>query len=350
MKDPLRIPVTEMSQAGEARRRAVPLCRHLHFTDGAIGRVSLIVTEMATNLAKYASGGELIIRPLEMDHVMGLEMLSIDTGPGMTHPSRNQRDGFSTAGSSGTGLGAIMRASTEFDIHSMPGRGTVILSRYRPDRMEDHLAAQPVDVGAVCLPMMDEDPCGDGWAAAHSARRSIFMICDGLGHGIAAAEAARKAELLFRKHLMQPAEKLLEILHAGLRDTRGAAVAVAEADHENHAIHYCGIGNISSRIIDGEIEKNMITQNGIAGHQLRKILNFSYPWKDSDLLVMHSDGLQTRWRLADYPGLASRHVSVIAAVLYRDFKRGRDDLTVVVARNRAGRFSGKPQGEVPEAA
>ncbi len=50
------------------------------------------------------------------------------------------------------------------------------------------------------------------------------------------------------------------------------------------------------------------------------------------LLVMHSDGISAKWDLASYPGLASRHPSLIAAVLYRDFRRRTDDATIVVAR------------------
>jgi hypothetical protein len=47
----------------------------------------------------------------------------------------------------------------------------------------------------------------------------------------------------------------------------------------------------------------------------------------------------SRWSLEDYPGLAARDPAVIAGVLYRDFSRRRDDVTVVVAaepRNQDG--------------
>jgi len=50
------------------------------------------------------------------------------------------------------------------------------------------------------------------------------------------------------------------------------------------------------------------------------------------MLVMHSDGLTARWSLAAHPQLATRHAAVIAAVLYRDHSRRRDDATVLVAR------------------
>jgi hypothetical protein len=76
----------------------------------------------------------------------------------------------------------------------------------------------------------------------------------------------------------------------------------------------------------------MVSRNGIVGHRIRTIQEFTYPLHKEALLVMHSDGLATRWGLDRYPGLAKRHPSLIAGVLYRDYRRIRDDVTVVVAR------------------
>jgi len=49
------------------------------------------------------------------------------------------------------------------------------------------------------------------------------------------------------------------------------------------------------------------------------------------VLIQHTDGLGTHWDVDRYPGLLGRSPSLIAAVLYRDFNRGRDDVTVLVA-------------------
>jgi len=334
MKDLLKIPIEEISRPGEARRLAVSFCRLLNFSEVDIGRVSIIITEAATNLARHATGGELLIRSLECGGVRGLEILAIDRGPGMANPGRCQQDGVSMAGSPGTGLGAIVRTSDEFDIYSEPGRGTVMMSRYWAARLPRDLLARPLKIGIVCLPMADADPCGDGWAVEQERRRSLLLVCDGLGHGLEAAEASREAERLFRNHRARPVPEMVEVLHAGLRSTRGAAVAVLEVDHVHAVARFCGIGNIAARLITSSGERNLVSHNGIAGHEARKIQEFTYPWDDSGLLVMHSDGLATKWRLADYPGLGLRHPSVIAGVLHRDFKRGRDDSTVVVAKKR----------------
>jgi len=66
--------------------------------------------------------------------------------------------------------------------------------------------------------------------------------------------------------------------------------------------------------------------------EVRKIAEFNYPWSSQSTLIMHSDGLMRRWNLQLYPGLSQRHPSLIAAVLYRDYNRDHDDVTVLVAK------------------
>jgi hypothetical protein len=76
-----------------------------------------------------------------------------------------------------------------------------------------------------------------------------------------------------------------------------------------------------------------VSLNGSAGHEgRRRIQEFTYPWPDDALLIAHSDGLITRWRLDVYPGLEQRHPGIIAGMLYRDARRERDDVTVVAMR------------------
>jgi hypothetical protein len=124
-------------------------------------------------------------------------------------------------------------------------------------------------------------------------------------------------------------------MHAGLRPTRGAAVAVAELVPSERAVRFAGLGNISGAIAGPTDAHSFVSHNGIAGHEMRKIQEFTYQWPVGSLLVMHSDGVSARWDLGRYPGLASRHPSVVAGVLYRDYSRGRDDALVVVVRATA---------------
>jgi hypothetical protein len=75
-----------------------------------------------------------------------------------------------------------------------------------------------------------------------------------------------------------------------------------------------------------------MSHNGIAGHEARRIQQFSVRWPSSGTLIVHSDGISAHWKLDAYPGLARCHPSVIAGILYRDYRRRADDATVVVTR------------------
>ncbi|OLB97884.1 MAG: hypothetical protein AUH30_09400 [Candidatus Rokubacteria bacterium 13_1_40CM_68_15] len=95
---------------------------------------------------------------------------------------------------------------------------------------------------------------------------------------------------------------------------------------------YAGLGNIAGAVLADGRMRHMVSHNGIAGHEARRLNEFSYPWPDGALVVLHSDGLGTHWDLGRYSGLIQREPSLIAGVLYRDFARRRDDVVVVVAR------------------
>jgi hypothetical protein len=241
------------------------------------------------------------------------------------------RDGYSTAGSAGTGLGAIARLATEFDIQTQPGKGTAVMARLWGGKIgetsKDHIA-----IGAICKPMPGETRCGDGWGCELLADRCIVVLVDGLGHGTGAAAAAELAVASVRQHRAKAPAAIVQYAHDALRATRGAALAVAEIDLAQQSLRFCGIGNISATIISGDSLRHLVSYNGTAGHEARKIVEFTYPWSANALLIMHSDGLMTRWNLQAYPGLLQRHPSLIAGVLYRDFVRGRDDVTVLTAK------------------
>jgi hypothetical protein len=137
---------------------------------------------------------------------------------------------------------------------------------------------------------------------------------------------------LVRQHPGDSPRGRVAAAHAGLRSTRGGALAVADVDLGRGLVRFCGLGNISAAIVANGVVRRLVSQNGTAGHSAARIDEFSYPWPSGGLLVLHSDGLGTHWDLDRYPGLARRHPGLIAGVLYRDFTRGRDDATVIVAR------------------
>jgi hypothetical protein len=188
-------------------------------------------------------------------------------------------------------------------------------------------------VGVVCVPKPGEEVCGDSWAVDLKDGRFFVLVADGLGHGPDAARASRAAVVSFLEQGPRDVVELLRGLDPELRSTRGAAVSIAALD--GGRLHYTGVGNISGAVATPGGTQRMVSMNGTLGHQSHRMQQFSYPWSAESTLVMCSDGLSTQWRLDPYPGLLTRHPSVVAGVLYRDFARGRDDMTVLVAREVA---------------
>ena len=333
VRDMFALPITEISQVAEARRAATALAGRLAFGEAGIGEVALIVTEAATNLIKHTSGGEIILYALQSGKIGGIQVLALDRGPGMANPAQALRDGYSTTGSPGSGLGAIERFASSFDIHSVPGVGSVLLASLWSTPVPA-MPSPPLEVGAVSLPKPGEEVCGDRWAVVRFPERTLILVADGLGHGPGAAEAALEAVQTFHEHTALTPAAIVETIHAALRSTRGAAVAVTEVAPSHEALRFAGVGNISGVVLSSEGSRQMVSHNGIAGHSARKIQEFTYPWLSGALLILYSDGLLTHLHPERYPGLLKRYPDLIAATLYRDYARGRDDVTVVVARER----------------
>jgi anti-sigma regulatory factor (Ser/Thr protein kinase) len=322
------ISIQEQTDVAEARRRAADRAAQLGFDDVTIGRVSIAVTEAATNLLKHAGGGEMLVGPAAGRGRAGVQVLALDKGNGIGNLSASLRDGYSTSGTAGTGLGAISRASSSFDIYTEPGRGTIVAFTIYPE------GEQPLSIGALSVAMGGELECGDGWAVWSAGELTSIFVCDGLGHGAQAAAATTLALATFGRHAERSAGDVVEHVHQALRSTRGAAIAVAELDHRQNSLRFCGVGNIAAVIVNPQGEgHHLVSLAGIAGHMVRRIQTFRYDWPRASVLVMHSDGIGTHWALSSRNGLASRRPDVIAAVLYRDHRRTRDDASVVVARN-----------------
>jgi anti-sigma regulatory factor (Ser/Thr protein kinase) len=325
------IPISDQSQVGEARRLAMTYALSLGFDETITGKVGIIITEAAGNLVKHARDGQIVLSPIYSGVRTGLEILALDRGPGMNDLGRYMDDGYSTAGTCGNGLGAIHRLSNDFDAHSIPGTGTAVLARVWNSPETRSALEAPLKTGGVSLSAPGEERCGDAWSVNQQPGRALVMVVDGLGHGWLAAEAADAAVRIFSENVHRRPAAILEAAHPALRSTRGAAIAVAEVDRDNRQLRYSGVGNISGVILGAGVRTNLVSHNGIVGHQARRFQEFLYTWPADGLLIMHSDGLGTQWRVEEYPGLISRDPSLVTGVLYRDFTRGRDDVTVVVA-------------------
>jgi anti-sigma regulatory factor (Ser/Thr protein kinase) len=328
------IQIEDRSQVGEARRAAVQMAGSLAFEATQAGKVALAVTEAATNIVKHAGNGKILLAPLARGAGVGMEVLALDRGPGIANLRASLRDGYSTAGSMGAGLGALSRLSSCFDVYSQPGHGTALRIEIWGTSLTP-ATDREIELGAICLPKKGEEVAGDGWLLEPSGDYRTVLVVDGLGHGPNAARAARAATEAFAAHAAATPAALMEICHGALATTRGAAGAAARVGAAKKCGTFAGIGNIACRVEWTDERRQLVSHSGTLGHVMRRVQEFEFGFPPGALLILHSDGLATRWASTDYPGLASKHAGLIAGVLYRDHDRGSDDVTVIVMKNMA---------------
>ena len=322
--------VTESSEIAQARRAVAALAARQGLDEEDAGRAALVAMEICSNLVKHAGGGELIAQPLERGDARGVGLIGLDRGPGIDDMAKCLRDGFSTGGSPGTGLGAINRMSQLFDIYSQPGHGTVVVAQLWPNGRAPR--GLPIEIGAIVVPKPQEVECGDTWCYVERPGGALVMGVDGLGHGLGASQAAAMACNVFMTEKTRAPAAVLERIHANLRTTRGAAAIVMEIDWDRRQLLAAGIGNLVAAIVEGNTAKRIPSYNGIVGHATPRIRELSYAITPTAAVVFHSDGLTAAWQPERYPGLMQHACATIAGVLYRDCKRGRDDSMVVALR------------------
>ena len=329
---PFCMNVRDPSHVSSARQAVAKMSHALAFESTRAGCAALVVTEAVSNMVKHAGGGTLAARAVGRNQAVGVELLAIDKGPGMPDFHKSSVDGHSTTGTPGTGLGAIRRQSDEFDVYTHPGAGTIlralIWAANAPDDTEDY------DIGALCIPKAGETVCGDAWGMTLDAGGASFLLADGLGHGPDASRAATSAVDVLLQHPGATPIRILDLAHAKLKPTRGAAVAVMRHDAVKGEIVYAGVGNIAACVMDSLARRAMVSHNGIVGHKVHKSQPFVYPWPKGRLVILHTDGIETQWDLTGFPGLLACHPAVIAAMLFREHARGRDDAGIVVVRTR----------------
>lgn len=316
-----RFAIDHDSDIGHARRGMQLLADVAHIDTAIVDRASLVLNELAANLIRHARGGDLTIQ-LGGD---GLEIIATDSGPGIANVHAAMRDGHSTAGTAGNGLGAVKRNATAFDITSRVGKGTIAAARI--------YGKQPAGrLGAVCVAIKGEDVVGDGWGFREAPNESLLVVADGLGHGPEAARASATAiRLVLQSRVTDTLERIGDDVHTALKATRGAAVAIARLDNTARKLTFLGVGNIAATIF-GTKRQSLPSQNGTMGGMAPRLQRFTYTFEEGAMLIMHSDGLHSRWSLDDQPGIMNRDPLVIAAAVYREAARGTDDATVVAVR------------------
>lgn len=328
------VSLSDFSSTAEARRVGARMAALLGLNETKSGETAIVITEAARNAVVYGGGGQLLLSGIKSKHETRMDIVALDRGPGIADLSRALQDGYSTGGTPGTGLGAIKRMAEAFDVFSS-AKGTAIFARIEQLENERHPGKSSVELAGLISPVAGEAVSGDNLAWEINGDRCIVMVADGLGHGMQAAEAANEAVRVFRAHSNESPASLISRMHDALKKTRGAAAAIAEVRTLAGTLTYAGVGNISGSILSHTLSRSLVSHNGTLGHVMARVQEFKVEWPKDGVLVMHSDGLQSRWDLSRYPGLLARQPALIAGVLLRDFRRERDDASVLVLKGAA---------------
>ena len=315
--------VEDVSAVASCRAAGVALASRLGFPSARAEQLALAVTEAASNLYKHARQGSLLLRVNRDLEQPGIELVTIDAGPGLADVSAALRDGHSTAGSLGIGLGAIQRLADFTDLYSVPGHGTVLVARFWPGP-----GPPVIRCAGLIRPITGETECGDDFGAVQAGNVVTAILCDGLGHGpLAAAAASQAVAAILDEPGGEPAA-LLEHVHRRMAGTRGGAVGIVQLS--GSMARFAGLGNIAASILSGDTRKSMLSVPGIAGFQARVIRQFEYDVPPGAAVILHSDGLSSRWEVAAVPGVENKDPLLIAAVLLAEAGIHRDDAGIVV--------------------
>jgi anti-sigma regulatory factor (Ser/Thr protein kinase) len=320
------IPVTDASSVGAARRAALTAAHKLGFDETRSGELALLAVESSRNVLIHGGGGQLILSGINRQSGPMARILAMDKGAGISNVHEAMSDGYSTAGTMGAGLGAMKRMSTNLELFTGRG-GTILMLELGRDE-----SAAGMPIAGLAIPLAGERFCGDSWDYHSTPERTLVLLADGIGHGREASEAAQEAIAVFREHVDQGPGEILSYLHDALHKTRGAVAAVAEIRPKGGKLVYAGVGNISAVLLSAGGSRSLVSHNGTLGMAAQRIQEFHIDWPADAVLVLHSDGLQSRWDLSPYAGLLSRHPAVIAGALVRDFRRQRDDASAVVVK------------------
>jgi anti-sigma regulatory factor (Ser/Thr protein kinase) len=320
-----------------ARSEIKKLAAGVGFSNKRLAEVELVVAEMTSNLVKHTKdGGQILVKQLP-DEQKGIELICIDNGPGMASAARMMEDGMSSTRTMGHGLGAIRRLSDDFDIYSQVNWGTIVLSRIYLKR-NNLPSKNKLQVRAIMLAKDGEQVCGDDYTYVTKGNRLKLCISDGLGHGHDAHLSAAASMESFLTHQKATPFQQLRLIHTDIKRTRGSVMSIIDIDAGNKQLTYCGVGNISAKLIGGERSKSLVSYNGIIGHSIPgTIANHVFQWSKNDLLIIHSDGLSSRWDIQKYPMILKHDYSILVAAILKDNIRGNDDVTVIaVTQTKTG--------------
>ncbi|MCF6406018.1 ATP-binding protein/SpoIIE family protein phosphatase [Chitinophaga filiformis] len=326
--------VDDRSYLAILKREVHRLSIQCGLTEKKIAEIDIVVAEIGSNIIKHAGHGEVLVMLTDTPQP-AIEIIAIDSGPGITDLARMMQDGISTARTLGHGLGAVKRLSDFLQIYSVKGWGTILVSRFFIKPADQYTPKPGAEIRTLLVSKPGERVCGDDYYVRSDRAGVRVFLGDGLGHGIEANKAVAAAVNSFRYCMLSDLSEVLRQMHDDVKRTRGLVGTIAVFSNKTHTWKICGVGNIHTRMLTAATSRTHLPYNGIIGHNMPRTMNeqeVSHEPGKEQILILCSDGIRTRWDMMKYPAIFRYDMSVLAAAIYKDNARKTDDMSVVIVK------------------
>jgi anti-sigma regulatory factor (Ser/Thr protein kinase) len=319
--------------------------------------IATIVSELGSNVLKYARAGTLELRRVRHAGAAGVEIVASDAGPGIADVELALRDHYSSGRTLGLGLPGVRRMADAIEITPTAGGGTTVRVRKRLSGQSAPWARSAAAHGAG-----RSAAAGARWRAAASVRArsgqsvagdhalvidrgdvALLAIVDATGHGSVAHAVAhtvvQRLEVVFAA-AAEPDDVVAHLreLHDATVGTVGAAVGLAVLDSRSDGLRYLAVGNVRAAVV-GRHRFTGVSRDGVLGRRWPTPFVQDTRLHPDDLVLLWTDGLPSTLS-ADLAAahddhgrpLVTRDVAVIADRLVAGFGKDHDDAACLVAR------------------
>jgi anti-sigma regulatory factor (Ser/Thr protein kinase) len=338
-----QISVGQFFDCAVAQETARQIAHKLGFAAQPSEEIVLVVTELASHMARHTGSGVLTLRLLDHDGRIGIEVEAEDHHSGIGNPDHLFRESESTGAVLDSGLDAVQHLMDDREIRSTASLGTRILCRrwLRPKAapaivvsaiVAPSIVHRPWQVGVATRPCHMGAANGDAFVIRECDGRLLVGLVDGLGHGEAAQHAALAAQAYVQSNYDLPLDQLFWGASSACRSTRGVVMALARFDSPT-SMTSANLGNIEMRTWTGTQRFEITVQRGFLGAQEDHVHVQPHRWHPDWTLVLHSDGLRGQWQWSDFPGLEHAPPQTVANQLLKKLAKEDDDATVLVVKS-----------------
>lgn len=159
----------------------------------------------------------------------------------------------------------------------------------------------------------------------------LLVLIDVLGHGTSARTVAVLAGTWLDEHRKETLSSLIAGLHHRLSGTRGAVVAMCRFETETGMLQYTGVGNITLKVVGRQTER-LVIPDGVLGFGTLHTDVHALKIYPGTTLLMHSDGVSTRFDILECPGILHKPAAEISEEILNRFGMKDDDASCIAMK------------------